>query len=89
MFSYPLSLCSRHDFRKVKKEYENLAAILARELHHWEDFIEIRSSREDLFKLVKDALPLKLLHRYSRRSVLKFICIDVLLAGIIIQTGFQ
>jgi len=86
---YPLSLYSRHDFRKVKKEYENLVAILARELHRWEDFIEIRSSIEDFFKLVKDALSLKVLHRYSRRSVLKFICIDVLLAGIIILTGFQ
>ena len=86
---YPLSLYSRHDFRNVKQEYENLVSILARELCRWEDFLEIRSSIEDFFKLVKDALSLKLLHRYSRRSVLKFICIDVLLAGIIILTGFQ
>ena len=86
---YPLTLYSRHDFRIAKREYENLVSILARELHRWTDFLDIRSTIEDFFKLVKDALSLKLLHRYSRRSVLKFICIDVLLAGIIILTGFQ
>lgn len=86
---YPLSLYSRHDFKRAKKEYENLVAILARELNRWTDFLVIRSSIEDFFKLVKDALSLKQLHRYSRKSVLKFICIDVLLAGIIILTGFR
>jgi hypothetical protein len=86
---YPLPIYSRHDFRNTKHEYEKLVSILARELHRWEDFLAIRSTIEDFFKLVKDALSLKLLHRYSRRSVLKFICIDVLLAGIIILTGFR
>ena len=86
---YPLSLYSRHDLKNTKHEYEKLVALLARELNRWEDFLAIRSTIEDFFKLVKDALSLKLLHRYSRRSVLKFICIDVLLAGIIILTGFR
>ncbi len=85
---YPLSLYSRH-VQNAKQIYENLVSILARELRRWEDFLEIPSTIEDFFKLVKDALSLKLLHRYSRRAVLKFICIDVLLAGIIILTGFR
>lgn len=86
---YPLSLYSRHDAGIAKLEYEKLVTILKRELGRWTYYLDIRSTIEDFFKLVKDALSLKLLHRYSRSSVLKFVCIDVLLAGMIVLTGFQ
>jgi hypothetical protein len=86
---YPLSLYSRHDTGIAKLEYEKLVTILKRELSRWTYYLDIRSTIEDFFKLVKDALSLKLLHRYSRSSVLKFVCIDVLLAGMIVLTGFQ
>jgi hypothetical protein len=86
---YPLSIYSRHDSKSAKQEYEKLVTTLERELSRWTNYLGIRSTIEDFFKLVKDALSLQRLHRYSRRSVLKFVCIDVLLAGIIILTGFQ
>jgi len=86
---YPLSIYSRHDSKNVKQEYEKLVAILKFELSRWTYYLDIRSTIEDFFKLVKDALSLQRLHRYSRSSVLKFVCIDVLLAGMIILTGFN
>lgn len=86
---YPLSIYSRHGCKGEKIQYETLVTALKRELNRWNDYLEIRSTIEDFFKLVKDALSLQRLHRYSRRSVLKFVCIDVLLAGIIILTGFN
>jgi len=84
---YPLTMYSRHDGKKVKVEYENLVSTLKRELNRWTDYLDIRSFIEDFFKLAKDALSLRRLHRYSRRSVAKFVCVNVLLAGMIILTG--
>jgi hypothetical protein len=78
---------SRHDGKRVKAEYENLVSRLKRELNRWTDYLDIRSFIEDFFKLAKDALSLRRLHRYSRRSVAKFVCVNVLLAGMIILTG--
>ena len=86
---YPLSVYSRHDGKKIKREYETLLARLKCELNQWTDYLGIRSLIEDFFKLVKDALSLQRLHRYSRSSVVKFVCIDVLLAGMIILSGFR
>ena len=86
---YPLSVYSRHDGPKVKEEYEDLVATLKRELACWTNYLDIRSSIEDFFKFVKNALSLRQLHRYSRRSVLKFASINVLLAGMIILNGFN
>jgi len=71
----------------VKAEYENLVSTLKRELNRWTDYLDIRSVIEDFFKLAKDALSLSRLHRYSRRSMAKFVCVYVLLAGMIILTG--
>jgi hypothetical protein len=86
---YPLATYSRHDGQKVKQEYEKLVTTLKLELNRWTNYLDIRSTIEDFFKLVKDALSLQRLHRYSRRAVLKFVCMDVLLAGMIILTGFN
>jgi hypothetical protein len=86
---YPLSIYSCHGCKGEKNQYETLVTALKRELNRWTDYLEIRSTIEDFFKLVKDALSLQRLHRYSRSSVLKFVCIDVLLAGMIILTGFN
>lgn len=86
---YPLPVYSRHDGKRVMREYESLFATLKRELNRWTYYLDIRSLIEDFFKLAKDALSLRELHRYSRRSVVKYVCINVLLAGMIILTGVQ
>lgn len=86
---YPLSVHSRHDGKKVKREYEVLVTTLKRELNRWTHYLDIRLLIEEFFKLAKDALSLRNLHRYSRKSVVKYFCINVLLAGMIILTGVQ
>ncbi len=86
---YPLATYSRHDGKKVKQEYEKLVTTLKLEHNRWTHYLDIRSTLKDFFKLVKDALSLQRLHRYSRSSVLKFVCIDELFAGMIILTGFN
>lgn len=86
---YPLSVYSRHDGKEAKRLYEKLVSRLKRELDQWTDYLDIRSLIEDIFKLAKNAFAMKRLHRYSRRSVHKFVCVNVLLAGIIILLGFN
>jgi len=44
---------------------------------------------EDIFKLAKNAFPLKNFHRYTKRSVKKFVCLHVLLVGIVVSLGIN
>ena len=41
------------------------------------------------FKLAKNAFSLKNLHRYTKRSVKKFVCLHVLLVGIVVSLGIN
>ncbi len=43
---------------------------------------------EDVFKLAK-SFGLRKLHRYTRRSVLLFVAMNVLLVGIVVALGFR
>jgi hypothetical protein len=83
--------CSSHDSAifGVKVEYENQVSTLERELNRWTDYLDIRSFIEDFFTLAKDALSLRRLHRYSRRSVAKFVCVNVTFAGMVILTDIH
>jgi hypothetical protein len=42
-----------------------------------------------MLKLAKDAFSLKKLHRYTKRSVKKLVCLHVLLVGVIVSLGFN
>jgi len=42
---------------------------------------------EDLFKLGKEAFAMTEIHRYSRRSVKKFVAMNVLLVGAVVLAG--
>ncbi len=42
-----------------------------------------------MFKVLKNSLSLKNLHRYSKRSVAKFIALCVLLLGMLVSMGFN
>jgi len=44
---------------------------------------------KDIFKLAKNAFSLKNLHRYTKRSVKKFVCLHVLLVGIVVSLGIN
>ena len=54
-------------------------------LENWEKYKPIRGMMEDIFKLAKNAFSLKNLHRYTKRSVKKFVCLYVLLVGIVVS----
>ena len=58
-------------------------------LDNWKEYRPIRGMIEDIFKLAKDAFSLRKLHRYTERSVGKFICLNVLLVGIVVSLGFN
>jgi hypothetical protein len=89
MISYPLSIFGKSDLEKNKKFFNQLMESLRIKLENWEEYKPIRSIIEDMFKLAKNAFSLKKLHRYTERSVKKFVCLDVLLIGIIVSLGIN
>jgi len=44
---------------------------------------------EDIIKLAENAFSLRDLHRYTERSVVKIICLKVLLVGVAVSLGFN
>ena len=54
-------------------------------LENWEKYKPIRGMIEDIFKLAKNVFSLNNLHRYTKRSVKKFVCLHVLLVGIVVS----
>ncbi|RJS70680.1 MAG: IS5/IS1182 family transposase, partial [Candidatus Syntrophoarchaeum sp. WYZ-LMO15] len=86
---YPLSIFNRSNPEKEKKFYKGLVKGLKEKLENWEEYRPIRSMIEDIFKLAKSAFSLKNLHRYTERSVKKFVCLHVLLVGIAVSLGIN
>ena len=89
MLSYPLSIFNRSNPEKEKKLYNCLVKSLKAKLENWKKYRPIRGVIEDIFKLAKDAFSLKKLHRYTKRSVKKFVCLHVLLVGIVVSLGIN
>jgi len=44
---------------------------------------------EDIFKVAKNAFSLRKLHRYTERSVVKEICLNVLLSGVVVSISYR
>jgi transposase len=89
IISYPLSIFGKSDLEKNKRFFNQLMESLRIKLKNWEEYKPIRSIIEDMFKLAKNAFSLKKLHRYTERSVKKFVCLDVLLIGIVVSLGID
>ena len=89
MLSYPLSIFNRSNPEREKEFYRGLVKSLKAKLENWEEYKPIRSMIEDIFKLAKSAFSLKNLHRYTERSVKKFVCLHVLLVGIVVSLGIN
>jgi len=58
-------------------------------LENWEKYKPIRGMIEDIFKLAKNTFSLNNLHRYTKRSVKKFVCLHVFLVGIVVSLGIN
>jgi len=89
MLSYPLSIFNRSDPVKEKEFYRGLVKSLKAKLENWKKYKPIRGMIEDIFKLAKNAFSLKILHRYTKCSVKKFVCLRVLLVGIVVSLGIN
>ena len=88
LLSYPLSIFGSKNLSEEKKRFGALKARLMNLLRRWHEFRAVRSVIEDVFKLAK-SFGLRRLHRYTRRSVLKFAALNVLLVDVIVALGFR
>ena len=87
--SYPLQA-----FKKTKKIitekrlYDNLKHELLKKLDNWKKFKPIRGKIEDFFKLLKQGLNMREIHKYTPKSVEKTVYLNVFLGALIISQGF-
>ena len=87
--SYPLQV-----FKKTKKIlaqkqfYNNLKIELFKKLENWKKFKPIRGKIEDFFKLLKQGLNMREIHKYTPKSVTKTVYLNVFLGALIISQGF-
>lgn len=69
---------------KEKQFYNNLKHDLFKKLDQWKKFKPIRGKIEDFFKLLKQGLNMKPIHKYIPKSVY----LNVFLGSLIISRGF-
>ncbi|WP_456468649.1 hypothetical protein [Archaeoglobus sp.] len=86
--SYPLSIFGSKGLKNERRRFKSLKAKLMNLLLRWESFKSMRSMIEDVFKLAK-SFGLRRLHRYTMRSVYKFVAVNVLLVEGGCIFGFQ
>jgi len=88
--SYPLNLFNgKKPNKRSKSFFKRLVRELKAKLENWKEFKPIRSYIEDIFKVAKNSFSLDKIHRYTFRSVKKFVSLGVLLVGIVISLGFS
>ncbi len=88
MLSYPLSVFDSRNLKEDMKLFRGLKRKLMTLPENWQSFRSIRSMIEDVFKLAK-SFGLRRLHRYTRRSVYKFVALNVLLVGVVVALAFR
>jgi len=88
MLSYPLSIFGSKSLDEEKRRFRALKTKLMSLLKRWGEFKPVRAVIEDVFKLAK-SFGLRRLHRYTMRSVYKFVALNVLLIGIVVALGFR
>jgi len=81
ILSYPLSIFSKTNPTTEKQFFNHLVKCLKVKLENWEVYKPIRGMIEDIFKLAKNAFSMKQLHRYTKRSAHKIVCLHVLLVA--------
>lgn len=73
---------------KEKHFYNNLKHELFKKLDQWKKFKPIRGKIGDFFKLLKQGLNMKPIHKYTSKSVKKTVYLNVFLGSLIISRGF-
>jgi len=88
LLSYPITSYRNSKLgKRTKSLFQNLKKEFKSKMEKWTCFKAIRSIIEDMFKLAKKSLSLDKIHRYTQKSVAKFISLNVLLLGTIISLG--
>lgn len=73
---------SKQFFIKLKNEFK-------RKIKNWQYFKSKRGIIEDMFKLAKESLDLRKMHRYTMKSVTKHVSLNVLLLETIVTLGYR
>ena len=87
--SYPLSVFNKTNVDRAKAFFNDLVKRLKEGLENWKSYKPIRGMIEDIFKVAKNAFSLKKIHRYTKRSVEKVVCLNVLLLGIVVSISYR
>ena len=87
--SYPLQAFKKtKKIRTEKRFYDNLKHELLKKLDNWKKFKPIRGKIEDFFKLLKQGLNMREIHKYTPKSVAKTVYLNVFLGALIISQGY-
>jgi hypothetical protein len=69
--------------------YQRLVRDFKRKISKWQKLKPIRGMIEDWNKLTKRALSMKKIHRFTYRSIVKFVSLNALLAGLLTTHGYN
>ncbi len=89
LFDYPIRIFGRSDITQLMCRFKSLAMRLISNLREIDHFMNKRSLIEDVFKAAKNAFSLRKIHKYTTRSVVKTVSLNVLLLGLVISLGFH
>ena len=86
---YPLQVFNKTKKILAQKQfYNNLKIELFKKLEQWKKYKPIRGKIEDFFKLLKQGLNMREIHKYTPKSVAKTVYLNVFLGALIISQGF-
>jgi len=89
LLNYPIWIFGRSDTTQLMCRFKSLAMRLISNFRDIDHFMNKRSLIEDVFKAAKNAFGLRKIHKYTTRSVIKTVCLNVLLLGLVISLGFH
>ena len=90
LISYPLTIFNpKKSTKKLKPIYRKIKRKLLQLLEDWENYKPKRGKIEDFFKLCKEGINLKKIHKYTPKSAKKTTILHVFLAGIITTLGYN
>ncbi|SFL45346.1 hypothetical protein SAMN02910297_00918, partial [Methanobrevibacter olleyae] len=89
IFNYKLEIFNpKKNTEKIKKLLKRLKNEFLEKINNWEKYKPIRGKIEDFFKLCKDGLNMRDIHKYTHDSVKRTVYLNVFLAGLITLQGY-
>jgi hypothetical protein len=90
LISYPLTIFNpKKAINKLKFIYRKIKRKLLKLLKDWENYKPIRGKIEDFFKLCKEGVNLRKIHKYTPKSAKKTTILHVFLAGMLTTLGYN